>query len=380
MSEDVHTRPHGWKAWRDTRWAFAAVWLFFLAYPLVAIPQSHHSLGTKIYGIALVVLFAAAYVVSSVYVLTPIMGGRIACGPVWLTLTVFAIIALASIPVLGSEFFVFAPYVCAIAVFTLPLAAGVAIVFLLLLGMVVIPEWVPGWSVDTGLLIAVAITGLTLLMVKVTQVREIAREKAQVQQRELKSQLAVAAERERVARDVHDILGHSLTVLTLKSELAARLVDRDPERAKAEMTEINDISRRALAEVRATVGNLRSPDLRTELASARTALRAADIDAELPDPDSARDSDPTLAWVLREAVTNVVRHSDATRCRVEIEEGSLSVSDNGKGINGSVFGNGLSGLAARVADAGGVLDVAEPEDGGTRVTVRMSDAKGVAGE
>lgn len=371
MSEDVGTRPRGVKAWRDTRWAFAAVWLFFLVYPLIAIPASDHSVAAKVYGIALVVLFACAYVVSSVYTLTPVMRGERPRVPLALSLVTFTVIAFASIPVLGSQFFVFAPYICAITVFTLPLSAGVVIVFGLLLAMVLVPSAVPGWEVDAGLLTAVAITGVTLLMVKVIQTREIARDAAQREQRELKSQLAVVAERERVARDVHDILGHSLTVLTLKSELAARLVDLDPDRAKAEMTEINEISRRALAEVRATVGDLRSPDLRTELATARTALRAAEIDADLPEMNSDEASDPTLAWVLREAVTNVVRHSDATRCRVQIDGNSLSVSDNGKGIDGSTFGNGLTGLAARVSDAGGVLDVGTGEGGGTIVKVRM---------
>src|SRR5690606_543184 len=126
-------------------------------------------------------------------------------------------------------------------------------------------------------------------------------------------------ERERVARDVHDVLGHSLTVVSVKAELAERLVDVDPARARAELVEIQSLTREALAEIRATVSGLRVARLGDELVAARTALTGAGIEADLPEnPDVV---DPrhriVVAWVLREAVTNVVRHSGATRCTVE---------------------------------------------------------------
>ena len=134
--------------------------------------------------------------------------------------------------------------------------------------------------------------------------------------------LAIVEERERVARDVHDVLGHSLTVVTVKAELAERLVDLDPERAKGELAEIQALSRQALAEIRATVGGLRVARLGDELASARTALAGAGIEAHVPDDPGAVDPRhrTVLAWVLREATTNVVRHSDADACWVELDD------------------------------------------------------------
>ena len=184
------------------------------------------------------------------------------------------------------------------------------------------------------------------------------RDEAEARQREADERLAVVAERERVARDVHDILGHSLTVMTVKTELAGRLVDIDPERAKAELAELHSLSRQALAEVRSTVGALRTPDLRTELASACTALTAAEIDADLPvDVDVPAVRGSLFAWALRESVTNVVRHSGASRCVVKVEPTRMTVRDDGRGIPDHAFGNGLRGLTERVESAGARLSV-----------------------
>ena len=123
--------------------------------------------------------------------------------------------------------------------------------------------------------------------------------------------LAVAEERNRVARDMHDILGHSLTVIAVKAELAGRLITVAPERAAAEVAELEDLARGALADVRATVSGYRGVNISSELASARSALEAAGIEPQLP---GAADEVPAksrelFGWVLREAVTNVVRHS-----------------------------------------------------------------------
>ncbi len=186
--------------------------------------------------------------------------------------------------------------------------------------------------------------------------------------------LAIVEERERVARDVHDVLGHSLTVVTVKAELAERLVDLDPERAKAELAEIQALSRQALAEIRATVGGLRVARLGDELASARTALAGAGIEAHVPDDPSAVDPRhrTVLAWVLREATTNVVRHSDADACWVELATNRLTVRDDGRGLGGRPEGNGIRGLRERVEAAGGRLSLETgPEGHGTVLEVTL---------
>src|SRR5699024_335334 len=140
-----------------------------------------------------------------------------------------------------------------------------------------------------------------------------------------RQELGLVAERERVARDVHDVLGHSLTVITMKSQLAERLIDADPEAAKAELAQIQSMTRESLAEIRATVAGLRV----TPAGPVREAGLAAGVpaDAEAVDPRHRL----VLAWVLREAITNVVRHSRATRCTVTLAPHGLVVRDDGVG-------------------------------------------------
>ena len=182
--------------------------------------------------------------------------------------------------------------------------------------------------------------------------------------------LAVVNERLRIARDLHDLLGHSLTVIRAKSELATRIGASDPERANREMEEVEKIARESLADVRAAVTNYRRPTLAAERANARTALAAAGIVADFHDDDVALspETDETLAWVLREAVTNVVRHSGATRCHVRTRHDGdvvlLEVVDEGIGGAGSSNGSGLTGLRERVAAVGGTLAVGPSNEGG----------------
>lgn len=177
---------------------------------------------------------------------------------------------------------------------------------------------------------------------------------------------AALEQRERMARDVHDLLGHSLTVLTLKAEVAHRLVRRSPEAAERELAEIVELSRAALADVRATVTRLRVPDLAGQMEASRTAFAAADIAAaftgragDVPLPQRE-----LLAWALREATTNVLRHAGAARVNVELAPGRVRVQDDGAGIAGHRPGNGLTGLRERVEAAGGTLVLTSPAPGG----------------
>src|SRR5699024_7032205 len=161
----------------------------------------------------------------------------------------------------------------------------------------------------------------------------------------LRRQLDLAAERERVARDVHDVLGHSLTVVTVKAELAERLLDADPDAARSELAEIRSLTRDALDDVRATVAGLRVVRLADEREAARTALAGAGIEADVPTDPSPIDPRRriVIAWVLREAVTNVVRHSSATRCDVRLGTSSLTVTDDGVGPGTAAEARGLRG-------------------------------------
>lgn len=198
-----------------------------------------------------------------------------------------------------------------------------------------------------------------------------------------RASLALSEEREEIARDVHDVLGHSLTVITLKAELAQRLLEIDPARAGAEMEAIAQLSRASLAEVRSTVTRLRVPDFSGEIEGAGRALQTAGIRAELPEAQSALAvagvNAKLFSWVLREAVTNMVRHSGANAARVRLSSTGLDILDNGVGV-GDARGNGLTGMAQRVAASGGSVVIeaapaqwlAENPGGGVGTRIRVS--------
>ena len=180
-------------------------------------------------------------------------------------------------------------------------------------------------------------------------------------------ELEINDERNRMARDMHDILGHSLTVITLKSELAARLVDAAPDRARAELVEVQSLARSALADVRSTVNNYRELSLTGELARAANTLLSANVRADLP--LTVDGVDPELrelfAWAVREGVTNVVTLS-AT---------SIEIADDGVGLGppgAAADGHGLEGLRRRCQDNGADLALESPPGGGAvlRVSAR----------
>ena len=227
-----------------------------------------------------------------------------------------------------------------------------------------------GWNPDV-LWVPAIIASISLMMAAfMRSIDSLAR--MRMAQREVE-RLAAERERGRVARDIHDILGHSLTVITVKTELARRLVDADPERAKAELAEVEGLSRGALADVRATVAGFRGVSVSGELAAARVALAAADITLDAPaTTDAVAPEHRELAgWVVREGVTNVVRHARATRCRIRLERGRVAVEDDGVGPLAAEAGTGLTGLRERVDAAGGRLSVGRSDLGGFRLEVTL---------
>ena len=200
-----------------------------------------------------------------------------------------------------------------------------------------------------------------------------AAEKLQLAQDEIEH-LAKVAERERIARDMHDVLGHTLSLITLKAELARKLVDRDPERAKQEMQDVEHTSRAALAEVRETISGYRGEGLGTELLRARQALETAGITVECESTEVplSRAQESVLALALREAVTNVVRHAQAQRCSVRLsreqELCTLEIADNGRGAD-APEGNGLRGMRERLEAIGGSLQ--RQTQAGTRLIIHL---------
>ena len=194
--------------------------------------------------------------------------------------------------------------------------------------------------------------------------------------------LAKVAERERIARDLHDVLGHTLSVITLKSELAGKLMDRDPERAGKEIHEVEQISRQALSDVRDAIRGYRAQGLAAELAQAKSTLETAGLTVQCDAATTVKIpamQESVLALAVREAVTNVVRHSRAQICRMRLEQqnGScrLEIHDDGVGISGAE-GNGLRGMRERVEMLGGTLERSTQSGTMLVITLPLKDAIG----
>lgn len=175
----------------------------------------------------------------------------------------------------------------------------------------------------------------------------------------IEKELGILSERERIARDVHDVLGHSLTIVNLKAELASKLVETNAPAAQEQMRQVAQLSRQALAEVHSTVTRLRVPDLEGEILASSRALETAGIQADLPNATTAANiagmNSSLFSWALRETVTNIVRHSHATYATVRLNSTGLEVTDNGIGIGDAPCKSGLTGLRTRIEDAGGTL-------------------------
>lgn len=337
--------------WETWGWAFAAIWLVFLAFPVIAVADSEAGVPAKVVALACIAGFAVANVL-----------GYSPRFSVWRAMALMLVLALATVPVIGIGVISFTPYLAIMSALELP------------------PPW---WRWAVGLWALVPVLSLLdidgfptffflmlwPIMIGGVMLR-IFGEREDLAQR-ARGEHALVAERERVARDVHDVLGHSLTALSVKAELAARLIDVDPERARQELESIQATARQALAEVRATVGGLRAGNLEAELAAAPRVLADAGVTTTVV--GDLADTDPRhrtlLAWVLRESVTNVVRHSHATSVVVELGPHGIRVSDDGAGCTGAE-GNGVRGMRERVAGAGGTLTIS-PARPGTRVEVEL---------
>lgn len=193
-----------------------------------------------------------------------------------------------------------------------------------------------------------------------------------MQQEELEY-LSRTRERERIARDLHDVLGHTLSTIALKAELSEKLVaGGNPDAARQELNDIAETARSALADVRQTVTGYRSGNLRSELTMAQHALTGAGIETQLPDhlpKNISREIENLMSLVLREAVTNVIRHARSANCRVQFFNRDhcwhLIVADDGMGWNGR-YGNGLTGMRERLSIYGGQLRL-ELNKPGTRL-------------
>ncbi|WP_422507854.1 sensor histidine kinase [Stenotrophomonas sp. GZD-301] len=223
--------------------------------------------------------------------------------------------------------------------------------------------WIPSMALIIGIIVNVE---------SLNKERDAA---LQLSQEEVR-RLAATAERERIGRDLHDLLGHTLSLITLKLELSRKLFDRDPEASRREVTEAETIARQALAEVRSAVTGIRASDLAAELASARLLLECQHVHLHYtPPPPMPVEIERALSLVLREAATNIARHAQAHQAWVQFEQDGrtllMQIRDDGRG-GVQTDGNGLSGMRERVAALRGTLLLQSVRGEGTCISVRIT--------
>ncbi|MET9523745.1 sensor histidine kinase [Streptomyces coeruleorubidus] len=358
---------------RAVKALWTGIWLVYLSAPVSDLLHGGHSTGVRVLGW----IGLAAFV--TWYMLLVFRTGRgernaVVLGSLGVLAAQSTLLALT----LGREWLVLFVYVSIASGAALPLRMArwtIPAACALLTAVALATHG--GNSFLAGLLIPALLGGFAM-----TGVRELVRTTIALREaRATVAQLAANEERLRLARDLHDLLGHSLSLITLKSELAGRMLPDHPDKAVRQVADIERVSRQALVDVREAVTGYRRPRLSAELAGAGVALTAAGVTAGLPaEPDLTgvpEESESALAWALREAVTNVVRHSGAARCTVELLHRQtldgpvleLTVEDNGSGT-GDGYGNGLTGLGERLTKAGGTLE-AGPVRQGFRLVARV---------
>lgn len=344
----------------------AGIWLFFLGNPLGAL-LGHDNIGERTMGLVALAVFVPVYLhgLSRIPQFHMRHQTALAWSYVAILLTCFA----ATVPGAGDQSLTCLVFVAALSVAILPTWQAGVMVAMLFIGTTVAGYGIDGWSAH-GNNFAVLLAAAAVFSFRLAWQRQA---KLMLAERDL-AELAVEDERARIARDLHDILGHSLTVIAVKAELAERLLDADPERARAELLDLQRLSRDALADVRSTAAGIRGISLPGEIASARMALESAGIESVLP---TVADEVPSrwrelFAWTLREGVTNVIRHSGARRCEVELQPDRITVTDDGNGHGGrDEQGNGLDGLRQRARLAGATLTTG-PGPGGQGFSLVMS--------
>ncbi|UYO96225.1 histidine kinase [Microbacterium sp. M28] len=358
--------------WERFSVVMALIWLVFLIYPVVALLRSEAAAGWITVAWVALALFIVLYVVGAVRGVrsdTPI-GSPVGAAP-WLFYAGLIVCALLSVPAEGGAVLSFLPFIMSFAAFGLTrtwhwITSGASLIIAALFVFLS-----PGGIGFVTILIIIALLAVVNTVSTTLIMRSADAER-------LGLELATSEGREAVARDVHDLIGHSLTVVGLKSQLARRLIDSDPERAKAELADIEALTAEAIAGVRATVSGVRTVTLDEQLAASGEALRSAGIAFTVDgDPGSLSPAQAlTATWILREATTNVLRHAEASRVQVHVSTGRLSVVDDGRGCDdrdggpaGSGEGNGIRGMRERAAMAGAQFRLDDEPTGGTIVEV-----------
>jgi len=378
------------------RWFFSGVWLAYLIQPVSDL-FDHHGAAWIVGGVTIALAFCVIYM--PVLILSQTRSRQAGAG-----LVVLAVLASVACVVYGKSWTPLWIYVSAAGGMVLTTIFGrrrAPLGIVLITACYLFFCWLThlDGSSTVAVLLPVVLIGLAMIGFRMQMV--LMYELAQA--RETVAKLAANEERLRLARDMHDLTGQSLSMITLKSELAAKRLTRLPASAERDaiLTELGDVSRvsrQTLHDIREAVSGYRRPTLAIEVITARSALEAAGIQLD-DDPELTMrsgtfdpDAEAVLAWCLREAVTNVIRHSRARHCRLRFTERtgevSLEVTDDGRGFSGpvkdsakvSATGSGLRGISERLSAAGGHVSLGRGDNGhGFRLTATVPAATAETG-
>ena len=353
--------------------AARAVALVYLLYVVGAIRQNAHGAAAVLGYIGLAAFAAGWLLIVHVTFAPP--------ARFWTLYAILAALMVLELPLAHAGGFVLAVFLTISIVARLG-ARSFPVVALLALASLLVPPAIPSWNTSIGTAfgdvapVAIPVVALAIFAL----MRVLQNNSALAEARAELASLAAENERFRIARDLHDLLGHSLTTITVKAGLAARLGDADPARARQEIAEVETLARQTLTDMRAAVANYREVTLAGELATGRQLLRAAGIAADLPRAVDMVDPahQELFGWVVREGLTNIVRHAHASSCAIRLTASGVEITDDGVGgtalAPGARAGNGLSGLRERVAAAGGVIDAGPLQPRGWRLRVRLAPA------
>ncbi len=366
------------------RWLFAllwAVWLPFLIPSILQVVSGRYPAWVAGVGLADLAVFAGVYTwAAQANGVTRGLSGDVLLDPplsaAW-PVALLAVLSLASVLAFGDACIGMAIYTGAIIAPHFPTRRSAWLVGLwtVLFSLVALAR-------HTGLPLigqfALLTSGIGMSVVLLVHTARTARQLGEAQAEV--ARLAVAGERLRFARDLHDLLGHSLSLIALKCDLAQQLLLDAPEGARREVADAEQVARAALREVREAVAGYRQTGLAAEIVGAREVLAAAGIDLEYEStpPALPPEVESALTWTVREGVTNAVRHSRARHCRIQISRDggdvSLTLSDDGHGNSETTTGSpgsGLAGLAERAAALGGSCEAGPDAGGGFRLSVRL---------
>jgi two-component system, NarL family, sensor histidine kinase DesK len=350
-------------SWRGG--AMLAIPLVYLIYVVISVEQNSHG-AAAVTGYVLLAVFAACWLV------TPFVLSKDTSGPrFWAWYALLAALTAAEVPFARAAGFALCVYltmliVARLGVRSAPFVAAMSVAALL------VPVAIGSWHVSLGKsfgdITPVALPVVALAMAATLQV--IRANEALAETRAELARVAAENERIRIARDLHDLLGHSLTTITVKAGLARRLGPTDPAGAVDQIGEVEELCRRVLSEVRAAVSGYREVTLASELARGRELLRVSGITADLPTATEVADPahQELFGWAVREGLTNVIRHSRARSCSVRVSASSVEIIDDGQG-SPALSGNGLRGLRERAAAAGGGVEAGPTQPSGWRLRV-----------